>query len=101
MHHYRFLLFCFFSALSSEKAVAQTGEDKWIFTTDGYKQNHLKYFKADDTYCDDIYSIITSNEAFLDAEVALGGILSTPVVLNRFILFSSTEGVVYCLKKKE
>ena len=80
---------------------AQTGKDKWVFATDGYKQNHLKYFKADDTYRDDIYSIITSNETFLDAEVALGGIFSTPAVYNGYILFSSTEGVVYCLKKKE
>ena len=79
----------------------KTGEDKWVFTTDAYKQNRLKYFKADDSYRDDIYSIITSNEGFLDAEVALGGIFSTPVVHNGYILFSSTEGMVYCLKGKK
>lgn len=76
-----------------------TGEDKWVFATDGYKLNRSKYFKADDTYRDDIYSIITTNEQFLDAQVELGGIFSTPVIENGNILFTSTEGALYCLKK--
>ena len=75
-----------------------TGQDKWIFTTDNYKKNHLNYFKEDDSYRDDIFKIITSNEAFLDAQVNLGGIFSTPLLHNEYILFTSTEGALYCLK---
>jgi len=76
-----------------------SGADKWIITTDAHKRNHLKYFKEDDSYREDIYSIITSNEEFLDAQVALGGIFSTPLIHHGYIFFSSTEGALYCLKK--
>lgn len=76
-----------------------TGEDKWIFTTDSYTKNHLKYFKEDDSYRDDIFSIITSNEQFLDAQVELGGIFSSAIIHNNYILFTSTEGALYCLKQ--
>jgi len=78
-----------------------TGQDKWVFTTDGYKQNHNKYFKEDDSYRDDIFSIITTNEQFLDAQTVLGGIFSTPLVHLGNIFFTSTEGVLYCLKNIE
>lgn len=77
-----------------------TGEDKWLFTTDSYNQNHLKYFKEDDSYRDDIFSIIKTNEQFLDMQVELGGIFSTPVINNNYILFTSTEGALYCLKQE-
>jgi hypothetical protein len=70
----------------------KTGEDKWVFTTDAYKQNHSKYFKDDDSYREDIYSIITSNEQFLEAELLMGGIFSTPLICDSYILFTSTEG---------
>ncbi len=76
-----------------------TGFEIWTFSTDGYKQNRLKYFKEDDTYRDDIYSIIKSNEQFLEVEIELGGIFSTPVLYNQYIIFTSTEGKVYCLKE--
>ncbi|MBL0356103.1 MAG: PQQ-binding-like beta-propeller repeat protein [Chitinophagaceae bacterium] len=76
----------------------KTGEDKWIFKTDSYTKNHLKYFKEDDTYRDDIYSIITTNEQFLDAQVELGGIFSTPLIQQEYIFFTSTDGALYCLK---
>jgi eukaryotic-like serine/threonine-protein kinase len=78
---------------------ARTGEKVWSVTTNGYQQNRLKYFKEDDTYRDDIYSIIKSNEHFLEVEYALGGIFSTPAITNDFLVFTSTEGAVYCLKR--
>jgi len=75
-----------------------TGNEVWTFSTDGYKNNRLKYFKEDDSYRDDIYSIIKSNEHFLEVEMELGGIFSTPAIANEYLVFTSTEGSVYCLK---
>ena len=76
----------------------KTGEKAWTFATDGYKANRLKYFKEDDTYRDDIYSIIKSNEHFLEVEEELGGIFSSPALSGEYIVFASTEGAVYCLR---
>jgi eukaryotic-like serine/threonine-protein kinase len=78
----------------------KTGEKVWTFRTDGYKVNHLKYFREDDSYRDDIYSIIKSNQQFLDVEMELGGIFSSPALSNGFLVFTSTEGAVYCLKAR-
>jgi eukaryotic-like serine/threonine-protein kinase len=77
----------------------KTGDKIWSFETDGYKKNRFKYFKADDTYRDDIYSIILSNEHFLQVECELGGIFSTPCIAGDYIVFSSCDGTIYCLKK--
>lgn len=49
------------------------------------EKNRLKYFKEDDAYRDDIYSIIKSNEHFLEVEYELGGIFSTPAISNDFL----------------
>ena len=75
-----------------------TGETIWSFETETYQENRYKYFKPDDSYRDDIYSIIRSNEEFLDVECELGGIFSTPVISEGLILFTSTNGKLYCLK---
>ncbi len=77
----------------------KTGEKTWSYETDSYRKNRFNYFKADDSYREDIHSIIKSNEEFLDAECILGGIFSTPVITDRYIVFTSTEGTVYCLKR--
>jgi outer membrane protein assembly factor BamB len=76
-----------------------SGEKIWSFETETYQKNRFKYFKPDDSYRDDIYSIIKSNEQFLDVECELGGIFSTPYVNNDVIIFSSTNGNLYCLKR--
>jgi|WetSurMetagenome_2_1015567.scaffolds.fasta_scaffold42022_2 eukaryotic-like serine/threonine-protein kinase len=76
-----------------------SGEKIWSFETDTYNENRYKYFKPDDKYRDDIYSIIKSNEQFLDVECELGGIFSTPYINNDIIIFSSTNGTLYCLKR--
>lgn len=78
-----------------------TGIEVWTFSTDGYKNNRLKYFNDDDSYRDDIYSIIKSNEHFLEVEMELGGIFSTPAISNGYLVIASTEGIVYCLKSME
>ena len=38
----------------------KTGAIRWSFDTDGYTSNHLKYFKPDDTFRDDIGVILRS-----------------------------------------
>lgn len=76
-----------------------TGEKLWSFETETYQKKRLNYFKQDDSYRDDIYSIIKSNEQFLDVECELGGIFSTPYVSEDIIIFSSTNGTLYCLKR--
>jgi|WetSurMetagenome_2_1015567.scaffolds.fasta_scaffold151840_2 eukaryotic-like serine/threonine-protein kinase len=75
------------------------GKKMWSFETDSYRKNRFKYFKQDDSYRDDIYSIIKSNEQFLAVECELGGIFSTPYISNDEIIFSSTDGILYCLKR--
>lgn len=77
----------------------KNGEKIWSFETDSYLNARFKYFKPDDTYRDDIYSIIKSNEQFLEVECELGGIFSTPYISEKLIIFSSTNGKVYCLSR--
>jgi eukaryotic-like serine/threonine-protein kinase len=76
-----------------------TGEKLWSFETETYRNNRSGYFKPDGTYRDDIYTIIKSNEQFLEVECELGGIFSTPYVSRDNIVFSSTNGTLYCLKR--
>jgi len=77
----------------------RSGEKLWSFETESYQNNRSKYFKPDDSYRDDIYSIIKSNEQFLEVECELGGIFSTPYISHDDIFFSSTNGTLYCLSK--
>lgn len=75
------------------------GQKKWSFETESYQRCRYKYFKPDDSYRDDISSIIKSNEQFLEVEFELGGIFSTPWISENEIIFSSSNGMVYCLKR--
>jgi outer membrane protein assembly factor BamB len=74
----------------------KTGDTRWTITMPGYQQNRLKYFKEDDSYRDDIYSIIKSNEQFLEVQYEMGGLFSTPAITNNELVVSTTAGVVYC-----
>ena len=77
----------------------ENGSKLWIYETENYQKARLKYFKNDDSYREDIYSIITSNEQFLAVECELGGIFSTPAISEDLIIFTSTNGKIYCLGK--
>lgn len=77
----------------------KTGAIRWAFNTDGHTTNHLKYFKPDDTFRDDIASILRSPIEWIGAEYKMGGIFSTPAISGNTIVISSTEGVVYCLRR--
>ena len=75
------------------------GKVKWTFTTESYQANHLKYFKPDDTFRDDIMNIIKTPADFIGMEYNLGAIFSTPAIANDHMVVSSTDGFVYCLKR--
>ncbi|MBI5404227.1 MAG: PQQ-like beta-propeller repeat protein [Ignavibacteriae bacterium] len=76
----------------------KTGEIIRTFSTEAYNQNKHKYFKKDDSYRDDIYSIIKSDEHFLEVEIELGGFFSSPVIYNEKLVVTSTDGNIYCFK---
>ena len=73
--------------------------DIWTVAMDGYQKNHLKYFKPDDTFRDDIFEIVKSDEAFIDVEYDLGAIYSTPVITGDLLIVTSTDGNVYCFRR--
>jgi outer membrane protein assembly factor BamB len=78
----------------------RNGNIAWAYNTTGYSQNHLNYFKVDDTYRDDFFgSILKKNEDFLDLYVNMGAIFSKPAIWSDYIVFTSLDGTVYCLKK--
>jgi len=77
----------------------KSGTELWAFSTDGYKKNRLKYFKEDDSFRDDIFDIVPSNEAFVGVEFEVGAFFSTPALTDKYIIVTSTDGTVYCLKK--
>lgn len=69
------------------------------FATDGYEQNHLNYFKPDDSFRDDIFEIVKSDEAFIDVEYEMGAIFSTPALTGNYLIVTSADGTVYCLRR--
>ncbi|MFZ5970557.1 MAG: PQQ-binding-like beta-propeller repeat protein [Bacteroidota bacterium] len=77
----------------------KTGAIRWAFATDGYQAHHLKYFKEDDTYRDDIGRILPSARHAIEAEYRMGGIFSTPAVSGNWLVLSTAEGKVYGLKR--
>lgn len=76
-----------------------TGKIRWAFATDGYTTNRRNYFKDDDTFRDDIGSVLRAPVDWIKAEYRMGGIFSTPAVHDGRLVITTTEGLVYCLKK--
>jgi outer membrane protein assembly factor BamB len=74
-----------------------TGKEIWVFNTPSYEKNRLRYFKPDDSYRDDIYSIITSDIHFLKVEEELGGFFSSPALSQDRLIASSADGNIYCI----
>ena len=75
-----------------------TGKELWVFNTPSYEKNRFSYFKPDDTYRDDIYSIITSDIHFLKVEEELGGFFSGPALNRNTLVASSADGNLYCIR---
>jgi len=77
----------------------RNGKVKWVYHTPGYEKNHLDYFKPDDTFRDDIMTLIKTPIDFIGMEYRLGAIFSTPAIYQDQLIFSTTEGSVYSLIK--
>lgn len=74
---------------------------KYSFSVDGYNANHLQYLKPDDTYRDDIGSLIKSGDDYITFCTKLGSVMAKPVVIGNKIIFSSMDGNIYCLNVPE
>ncbi|MBC7873656.1 MAG: PQQ-binding-like beta-propeller repeat protein [Ferruginibacter sp.] len=74
-----------------------TGAIRWTFTTDGYQINHDKYFKADDSFRDDIYTLIRNNTEYINVQLKWGAVFSSPAISNNALVITGTDGKVYCL----
>ena len=77
----------------------QDGTVKWSLGTDGHNKNRLKYFKADDSFRDDITSLIKTPADFIEMEYALGAIFSTPAISQDKMIVTSTDGTLYCFSR--
>jgi outer membrane protein assembly factor BamB len=73
----------------------QSGQIQWLINNTLYEKNRLRYLKEDDTYRNDIQTIIKKNDDFLTMYYNLGAIFSTPVIAQDMLIFSSTDGNVY------
>jgi outer membrane protein assembly factor BamB len=78
----------------------KTGAIRWVFDTDGYKANHLKYFKPDDSFRDDIGKILKAAPLWIAAEYSMGGMFSTPAISEDRMVVTTTEGMVYGLGRR-
>jgi outer membrane protein assembly factor BamB len=76
----------------------KTGNTEWIFATERYTQNKSKYFKADDSFRDDIGKVIKSPIDFIQMEYNVGAFFSTPSISTNALIVSSADGNVYALK---
>lgn len=77
-----------------------TGAIRWTFKTDGYQANHARYFPSEDNIVkDDFYGRVQTPEGYIAALYQLGAVFSSPVIAGNLLIFSSTDGRVYCLRK--
>lgn len=78
----------------------KSGKVRWEINNPLYKKNRLNYFKEDDTYRNDIQSIIKKNDDFLKMYYDLGAIFSAPAVTQNYIIVTSTDAKVYSYVRK-
>jgi outer membrane protein assembly factor BamB len=75
------------------------GKISWEFTTESYTAHHLMFFKPDDTFRDDIVNFIKTPADFIGMEYTLGAIFSSPAITVDRMVFCSSDGTIYGLKK--
>lgn len=74
------------------------GSVRWHFETESYQQHRGIYFTKEDVFRSNIQDIIRKGDDFLTMYYKLGGIFSTPVVQTNHVIFSSSDGNIYCLE---
>jgi outer membrane protein assembly factor BamB len=78
----------------------RSGAISWAFNTDGYNKHRADYFASESHIVkDEFYAIVQSPEGYIDALHALGAVFSTPALSGDLLMFTSTDGTVYCLKR--
>jgi len=73
-----------------------TGKILWTIELDGYKTHHLTWLKPDDSYREDIGSLIRTPLDMLRMYRELGGIFGTPAVEGERLVVAGYDGWVYC-----
>ena len=74
------------------------GAPAWTFNLDACEQNHLKYFKPDDGFREDIGDLLPAPDNILDLYRDLGAVFSTPALDGGLLFVTGYDGMVYCLK---
>lgn len=78
----------------------KSGTVRWEINNPLYEKNRLNYFKEDDTYRNDIQTIIKKNDDFLTLYYDLGAIFSAPAITQNYIIVTSTDTKVYGYVRK-
>ena len=77
----------------------RTGKIAWEFATDGHVVHRSTYYDANENFRKEIGSILRSPVEWIEAEYKMGGIFSTPAISDDMIVITTTEGLVYGLKR--
>ena len=78
----------------------KTGAIQWTFFTDGYQANRARYFPVEgEVDKNDFYGRVGSPEGYIEALHRLGAVFSTPALSSDLLVFTSTDGGIYCLQK--
>jgi len=78
-----------------------TGKIIWNYSTDGRQKYHNEYLTDNEKYNSNSIKLLTGDLAEqVPIFYKLGGIFSKPAKMDKFLVFSSSEGAVYCLKVK-
>jgi outer membrane protein assembly factor BamB len=77
----------------------KTGKIEWAFANESYTANQSQYLKADDSMRDDIDKILKTGDDYIIMSEKLGGIFNTVAITNDYIVFTSMNSFIYCLKR--
>ncbi len=74
------------------------GKILWTYETEGRQKFHDEYLTKDDQFNSSALATLEKNLASqVPMFYKMGGILSKPTIKNKLLVFSSSEGAVYCL----
>lgn len=77
----------------------KTGHLNWQLDSDSYRQNRSKYLTGDDQFRPDIGTIIRQDTDILTMYYELGAIFSTPVVTEKLLLVTSSDGLIRAFQR--
>ena len=70
-----------------------------VFEGESYKVNKAKYFDKSDQYLPQVLRIFGNFENVLTMYRELGGVFSTPALVNNRVIYGGADGILYCLEK--